>query len=755
VIRREIRVLGIVQGVGFRPFVYGLADRFGLTGWVLNDEAGVLLEVEGPVSQVDGFTAELEDRPPALAVVTALSVRNLEPVGHTEFKIIASKTGAPTRTTVPADAATCADCRREVLDPADRRYGYPFTNCTNCGPRFTIVRDIPYDRPETTMSGFPMCPTCSREYHDPRDRRFHAQPNACPDCGPAVRILAADGREIAGPADWLETAAGLLAGGQILAVKGLGGFHLACDAGNSEAVLGLRQRKHRPHRPFAVMARDMGVVRQFCQVSEAEERLLTSPAAPIVLLERRPANSVAEAVAPGLSSIGVMLPYTPLHLLLLSAGPPVLVMTSGNPRGLPLCTDEAEALQYLAHIADAFVIHNRPIHVPCDDSVVAVAGGEPFFLRRSRGHVPRPVAVTGGAGPAALGAGGEIKNAFCLLEGDRAVFSQHLGDMLTEESRANYLRALDHLRRLTGIAPSLVAYDLHPGYLSARLARELPLDGYVAVQHHHAHLAACMAENRLDGETIGLVLDGTGYGPDGAIWGFEVLVGGYQDYRRIAHLAYSPLPGGEAAIHRPLMAAAGLVSAHLGEDGLRRLAALCPEHGREIETARALMRAGLNCPPAGTAGRLFDGVSAMAGICRLQSYEGQAAIELGAGAVPGAAYPFELRPDGVLSPAPLLDALLADAARGMPARQIAGRFLRTVAAMAVAGAEAARAASGLNDVCLSGGTFQSAWLVEEVSIRLREKGFRVFRHRAVPPGDGGIGLGQAMIARRRWQAGCV
>ncbi|MGE5674022.1 MAG: Sua5/YciO/YrdC/YwlC family protein, partial [Mycobacterium leprae] len=544
-------------------------------------------------------------------------------------------------------------------------------------------------------------------------------------------------------------------------------FHLACDAGNESAVRLLRDRKRRPHRPFAVMARDLETVRRVCTVSAAEEQQLTSPAAPILLLPYS-GGGIAPSVAPGLNTLGVMLPYTPLHLLLLQAGPPVLVMTSGNPSGLPLCIDEAEAYAYLGHIADAFLIHNRPIHVPCDDSVLQVSGGEPFFLRRSRGYVPRPIVVSGGEGPAWLGVGGEIKNTFCLLSGERAVFSQHLGDQVSEEARANFLRALASMERLTGIEPEGVAYDMHPGYRSTALARELPLGRKVAVQHHHAHLAACMADNRLDDEVIGLVLDGTGYGTDGAIWGFEVLAGGFTDFRRIAHLAYSPLPGSEAAIHQPLMAAAGLVAAHLGEAGLDRLTALvegatfCGSgspagaggSAREVAVARAMIRSGLNCPPAGTAGRLFDGVSALLGICRRQTYEGQAAIELGAVADSGPAYPVGLK-DDLIDPGLLLDGLLTDLGRGMPREYLAGRFLSTVAAMAVTGAEAARTATGLNRVCLSGGTFQSAWLLAAVSDGLTAKGFDVYRHRAVPPGDGGIALGQAMIARRRWQLGCV
>ena len=750
-VRRAIHVDGIVQGVGFRPHVFGLANLHGLAGWVLNSEQGVFMEVEGLASCVEAFVAELRSSPPPLAVIASMAVAAAEPLGEEGFLIAASRGGSERSTTVPADAATCQDCRRELLDPADRRHGYPFINCTNCGPRFTIVRDLPYDRPMTTMAPFSMCPTCAVEYHDPADRRFHAQPNACPDCGPQARLLDGDGREMAGPAEWAGVAAELLRQGKTLAVKGLGGFHLACDAANPEAVALLRSRKRRSHRPFALMARDLAAVRQICAVSEEEARLLTSPSAPIVLLERL-GGGVAPAVAPGVGTLGVMLAYTPLHLLLLAAGPPLLVMTSGNPSGLPLCIENEEALERLGGLADAFLLHDRSIHIACDDSVLEVVEGAPVFLRRSRGYVPRPVRVAESASgsPPVLGVGGDLKNAFCLLAGERAVFSQHLGDMAYEEGRQHFWRALDHIQRLTGIVPSVVAHDLHPGYHTGRLAAAIPARLHVPVQHHHAHLAACMAEHRLEGEAIGLILDGTGYGPDGAIWGFEVLTGGYSGFRRIAHLAYSPLPGGAASIRHPLMAAVGMVSAHLGAD----LAHLFPEEAGRIATAHSMLKAGVNCPPAGSAGRLFDAVAALIGICRQQTYEGQAAIELGAAATPGKPYPFQIQGD-LLLPGSLLEALLADLAAGQSPGIMAGRFLATVLEMLVSGARLAREQTGLNAICLGGGTFQSAWLHRSAAARLTAEGFRLYRPGTVPPGDGGLALGQAMIARRRWQERCV
>ena len=758
--RRELVVEGIVQGVGFRPFVYRLARDHRLAGWVCNDERGVVIAVEGAPEAVAAFERDLQAQPPALAVVTRVSGRDVPPTGEAEFRIVASQRGEERVATVPADAATCAECRADILDPSNRRYHYPFTNCTHCGPRFTIIKDIPYDRPMTTMASFTMCPECEREYHDPADRRFHAQPNACPACGPSVRLVDAAGRDLCRPDAWLEEAAARLRAGQIVAVKGIGAFHLACDATDEEAVARLRRVKHRRHRPFALMARDLETARRVAEVSADEARALTSPAAPIVLLRRRPDPElpVAPSVAPGVDTLGIMLPYTPLHILLLQQAPPLLVMTSGNPSGLPVQYREEEALRDLAVLADAFLIHSRPIHVPCEDSVVQVVDGAVRFLRRSRGYVPREVPVPAPPSPeipAILGAGGDLKNTFCLLQGRRAVLSQHLGDLETAEGQANYRRALDHLQRLTGIRPAVVACDLHPGYHSAALARSLGLDAVLPVQHHHAHLAACMAENGWEGEAIGLVLDGTGYGTDGAIWGFEVLAGGYAAFQRIAHLAYSPLPGSEAAVRHPLRAAAGMLWAHLGEEALERLAALHPGRTQEIANVRRLLTAGLNSPPAGTAGRLFDGVSAILGICLEATYEGQAAIELGAVAdqEPDGVYPFR-REGGEILPGPLLEAVLADAERGVPAPRIAGRFLATVVAMLVDAACYAREQTGLTAVCLSGGTFNSPWMLHHAARALEREGFRVLAHRHVPTGDGGLCLGQAVIAQRRWRE-CV
>jgi hydrogenase maturation protein HypF len=553
-----------------------------------------------------------------------------------------------------------------------------------------------------------------------------------------ARIVDRKGRELAGPYGWPEVAATLLRSGQILAVKGAGGFHLVCDAAAGSAVALLRERKGSPCRPFALMARDLQTVRRFCAVGAEEEQLLTSPAAPIVLLKRLPDGPApGQRVAPGLGTLGVMLPDTQLHRLLMAAGPAVLAITSGNPTGLPPCSDEEDARQRLGHIADAFLTHSEPIETACDDSVVQVAGGAPTFLRRSRGYVPRPVPVAGGPGgsaPAALGAGGDRSNTFCLLDGARAVFSQHLGDMEGEVAQANWRRALEHLRKLSGIRPTVVGLDMHPRSHSAAVARTLGLPT-VPVQHHHAHLAACMAENGLEGGAIGLVLDGAGYGPDGAIWGFEVLAGDYAGFRRIGHLAYSPLPGGEAATRRPLMAAAGMLCTHLG---------VILGDAPEVQLAVGLMRGGVNCPQVGSAGGLFDTAAAMLGICRLQTYEGQAAAELEAAARPSvSAYPFAWIGDA-LSPAGILEGVLGDLHRPALA---AGRFLATVAEMARAGARRARLETGLTAVCLSGATWNSAWLLERVTALLESDGFDVYRHRQVPAGDGGLALGQAMVAR--------
>lgn len=769
-IRYRILVEGTVQGVGFRPFVYRVARELGLRGSVRNTSAGVVIEAEGPRPALDGLLRALREEAPPLARVQRIATEELPPAGLGAFEILGSRGGETARVLVPPDVAICPDCRREMLDPADRRYRYPFTNCTNCGPRFTIVLDLPYDRPRTTMARFPMCEDCAREYHDPADRRFHAQPVACPRCGPRAWFQDGTGsrRE-----DWDRAFREAVRAGQIVAVKGLGGFHLACDARDAAAVARLRERKHRPHRPFAVMARDLETVRRYCRVSEAEAALLQSPAAPIVLLERRPDAGLPEGLAPGLRTLGVMLAYTPLHHLLFEAEegepdpPDLLVMTSGNRSSLPIVKDNEAAQAQLGDIADAFVLHDREIENRADDSVVRILGGDLHFLRRSRGYVPAPFPVPVPAGdpghPVALGAGGEMKNACCLIKGGQAFMGPHGGEMETLEGLAFFHHNLEAMARLLDTRAEVIGYDPHPGYRVSREVQRLPGARY-AVQHHHAHLAAVLAEHGLAGPALGIILDGTGYGTDGHLWGGEILLGGLDRFRRLAHLRYVPLPGGERAIRHPWLTALACLWLETGTEAAAALAReLWPGREREVTVALRMLEARLNTPLSSGAGRLFDAVSAVAGVCVESTYEGQAAIELGElladpwtrpvppGPGPGpdgTAYPYRLGGEEI----DLLPAVVAaarDRLAGVPAAVISARWHRTVAEAVVEAAAAAARSTGVRRVGLSGGVFHNPYLVETVPRLLRERGLEPLLHRQVPPGDGGLALGQAVVAL--WQ----
>lgn len=772
--RARVVVRGVVQGVGFRPFVYRLATEQGLTGWVLNSTEGVVIEVEG--RELERFVARLGEECPPLARIDRIEVTPLPLVGYTSFAIEASVEREGSVALVSPDVSICPDCLREIRDPANRRYRYPFTNCTNCGPRFTIVRDIPYDRPKTTMADFRMCPRCEAEYHDPTDRRFHAQPNACPDCGPRLTLLC-QGGEWHGDAALAE-ARRLLLGGQIVAVKGLGGFHLACDGTAEGVVAELRRRKRRVEKPFAIMVADAAAAEAICEVSVEERRLLESPQRPIVLLKRKANVPLAPSLAPRNPNLGVMLPYTPLHYLLFEGGMPPLVMTSGNLSEEPIAIGNDEARERLGGLADAFLVHNREIHTRCDDSVTRVFAGKETLVRRSRGYAPFPVRLAA-AGRHVLGCGAELKNTFCLARDDYAFLSHHIGDLENEETLRSYEEGIAHFERLFRVTPEAIACDLHPDYLSTRYAlaraeREgLAPARLIAVQHHHAHVASCLADNGFSGQVIGVAFDGTGYGTDGAIWGGEFLVAGEASYRRHGYLAYVPLPGGDAAIHRPYRTALSHAYAAFGKlepalSLLRTHSERDSSNGRgerrlgdtELAVLARQVQKGMNSPPTSSIGRLFDAVSALAGVRLEVNYEGQAAIELEMAADPDerGAYPLPLVGDAfsfVLDPAPLVRAVVADVRAAEPVGAISARFHNALA-QAVAGAcRIIAEAGGPNRVALSGGVFQNRLLLARATEALEAAGMEVLIHHQVPCNDGGIALGQVVVANARLREQCT
>lgn len=790
--RRRVTVRGVVQGVGFRPFLYTLATALDLTGHVTNTGEGVVAEVEGTPLAVARFCARIAEEAPPLAQVESVHDQEVPAIGGSGFSIVSSRADGPVRTLVSPDTATCAACLAELADPSDRRHRHPFITCTHCGPRFTIVTGLPYDRDHTTMADFPMCPECAREYTDPGDRRFHAQPVACPSCGPRLRLVVApeapglrprvvfaadpNDRSLSGPLaeDPVAEARELLSSGAILAVKGLGGYHLACDATNTATVELLRRRKARGDKPFALMARQIEDVEHLVHVGTEERDLLSGSIRPIVLLRRRAvpsarpgAPSPSHAVAPGSPDLGVMLPYTPLHHLLLGlpgdegTSPRLLVMTSGNFAGEPIVTDDDEALDKLAHLADAWLTHDRPIHVPCDDSVVRICDGEHLTLRRSRGHAPLPVTLPVPVRPA-LAVGGDLKNAFCLGQGHKAWMSAHIGDMDDLATQHAFACAEEQLETITGVRPGLLAADRHPGYHSGQWAgRHASGRPLVRVQHHHAHVAAAMAEHGLDGSrpVIGVAFDGTGYGDDGAVWGGEVLLADYDGFTRHAHLAYVPLPGGDAAVRRPYrMALSHLHAAGVAWAGDLPCVLACPPD--ELRVLETQLAQGLNCVPTSSMGRLFDAVSSLAGICHRAGYEAQAAIELEAAAVAAldagaGGYSFTLSAPGpdaagplTADPAPVIAAVVDDVRAGTAATLVAARFHSAVARLVHSVCTTARERHGLETVALTGGVFANTLLSSACTQALREDGFTVLRHHRIPPNDGGLALGQLVVAAR-------
>jgi hydrogenase maturation protein HypF len=767
-VRRRFEVSGVVQGVGFRPFVYVTASELALSGFVGNNSSGVLIEVEGTPDAVDGFGRRLLSDAPPLAVIESIHHSEVPARGGTGFTIHESTRGhAESRTLASPDVATCDDCLAEMRDPGNRRHRHPFVTCTNCGPRFTIILDLPYDRAATTMAAFDMCPACRREYEDPADRRFHAQPIACPDCGPALELVnRTTGLTARGEAAVMGARAAL-ASGMILAVKGLGGYHLACDARNPEAVAELRRRKHRGDKPFAVMAAGIDVARGLGTVSQREEELLSGVRRPIVLLAHRDndmARKVATSVAPGNPSLGVMLPYTPVHTLLFGLegdppGPDLLVMTSGNASGEPIVTDDGEALERLSPFVDAWLRHDRRIHVPCDDSVTRIAAGAELPVRRSRGYAPHPIALPFDVGPT-LAVGADLKNTCALANGRYAWLSQHIGDM-DDVSTLDALTTTErHLELLTGIVPEQLVADQHPGYRSSGWARKAANGRAIrTVQHHHAHIASVMGEHGvgIDEKVIGFAFDGTGYGTDGAIWGGEVLVATYKSFRRAGHLGYVPLAGGDASVLRPYrMAMAHLRSAGLAwDDDLPPLAA-CPVVERDLLAHQ--LTTGFGCVPTSSMGRLFDAVASLAGVRHRVDYEAEAAVELEAlaGSPPAAgtrqvtAYRFGIRERTadqpiVADPGPVIRGIASDVMAGVPAAQIARAFHDAVTALIVDLAEACREQTGVTLVALGGGVFQNALLVEATQKALSHKDFTVLLPRALPANDGGLALGQILV----------
>ena len=769
----SISVRGIVQGVGFRPFVYGLAVKHNLKGWVYNTSEDVKIEVEGEAEAVEQFERELGAKAPPLAHIESITIEHHPPLGYKKFEIQHSQAQEGKYQLISPDVATCQACLGELLNPEDRRYRYPFTNCTNCGPRFTIIEDMPYDRPKTTMRSFQMCPQCQAEYDNPLDRRFHAQPNACPKCGPQVELVDNQGNPVT-ESNPIAAASQLLKEGKIVAIKGLGGFLLACDATNDTAVKTLRQRKKRSSKPFAIMVATVAEAKRHCYVSPEEENLLTSPQSPIVLMRWNEDSSVSREVAPNLWFLGVMLPYTPLHHILLRDTGLPLVMTSGNLSEEPIARDNDEALRRLSGIADYFLVHNRDIYSCYDDSVAIVEKGTSQLIRRARSYAPYPIRLPFET-KQVFGCGAEEKNTFCLTKDNYAFLSQHIGDMENMETLEHFDSTISLYKRLFHIEPEIVAHDLHPDYLATKYARELGKSGIklIPVQHHHAHIASCLADNGLETPVIGVAFDGTGMGVDGNIWGGEFLVADYRNFSRAGHLEYLPLPGGAAAIKRPYRTAIGYILTLLGENDLNAVIASEAKQSQpasieqvtevEVEVIKRQIERRINSPLTSSMGRLFDAISALLGIKGEIDYEGQAAVELEmaahssviAGELGEAIshaqeiYPYRIVEDEglrIVRLGDLLSAVIEDMHQGVSKGRISVRFHNTVARMTSEMCHLIADETGINNVALSGGVFQNRLLLRKTISLLESSGFHVFTHRQVPCNDGGISLGQAVIA---------
>lgn len=786
--RRVITVHGIVQGVGFRPHVYRLATTRGLCGSVSNEHEGVVIDIQGSSVVLDDFLSALSAEAPPLALISHVGFTLAETKASSGFMIAKSAPdlqdalgtvqGSSSLTLVPPDSATCDECLAELFDSGNRRYRYPFLNCTHCGPRLTIVRDLPYDRPRTTMAGFPMCAACRTEYLDPADRRFHAQPSACAECGPSARLEWPGNREMhddaidyTDPAYPIAGAAHALSSGLIVAIKGLGGYHIACDATNPAAVERLRRRKHRQDKPFAVMVPGTEAAASICELTTEERTLLESRARPIVLLAKRrdlgpSAQNPLDVVAPRNQSVGVMLPYTPLHHLLLAAVARPLVMTSGNLTDEPIAFEDDDAHERLSPLVDLFLTHDRPIATRCDDSVMRIVNHGPTFLRRSRGFSPRPINVAPPFAAHVLAVGGQLKNTFCLAREHSAFLSHHIGDLQNAAAYRALEDGISHYSALVGVQPQIIVHDLHPGYMSTQIAQRMAdragVTEHLGVQHHHAHIASCMAEHGLTDPVIGVAFDGTGLGDDGAIWGGEFLVVDAAGYRRVAHLGYVPLPGGDAAIRRPLRMALSHLWAAFGP-GMTSLPLALPQLQRagsqELDLLQQMLAKGVNSPPTSSVGRLFDAVASLIGLRDTATFEGQAAMELEAAADPavtrsyGFAYEFaftdEASPISVIDAAPVIHSIVDDMAAGRGVPEIAGAFHNSLVRMIVDVAQQTRTSTGINRVALSGGVFQNVLLATRAVDALEAAGFNVFTQRLVPCNDGGLSLGQAYTVALR------
>jgi len=804
--RWKIDVGGTVQGIGFRPFVYKEALRCSLTGYVWNHSNGVTIEAEGDITNLEQFAKTVEESPPPFAEIHTFSKSNIETQDDTEFKIIQSENLGKAGTLISADIATCADCLNDIQDPDNRRYGYPFTNCTNCGPRYTIIEGVPYDRPKTAMKGFEMCPECLKEYTDPLDRRYHAQPNCCPACGPKLSLITIDpsnshrhceseGRSnlqqelvdgglrrssLSRNDDRVSETIDLLSEEKIVAIKGLGGFHLACDALNEKAVCKLRERKMRDEKPFALMMPDVETVRHYCEMSDEEEAILSSPQRPIVILRKRDegrgtrneGRSIAESVAPNNCYLGVMLPYTPLHHLLFKTeelkhrGTEALVMTSANLTDEPICYENVDAQQRLKDVADAFLIHNRDIYIRTDDSITRVMNGRPMMLRRARGYTPQPILLEPrhrGTKAQILAVGPELKNTICLLKENKAFLSQHIGDLENTKSYDSFEKSITHIEELFDIKPTVIAHDLHPNYFSTEWAlncstEELKNCRTMAIQHHHAHIASCMAENRIDGPVIGIALDGTGYGTDGAIWGGEFLVANFDRFERVGQFEYRPLPGGDAAIKHPWQTALSYISVSVPQCSSASVVKdLIPAFRNmdddKIDLVLTMIDKKINSPLTSSCGRLFDAVAAIIGLKKDVSFEGQAAMELemlAARAKDSPVEPYSYSIDNndyiTISYKDTIKGILEDLKGGKEAPEIAWRFHQTLIQALTEATILIRQRTQIEKAALSGGCFQNILLTENLKKSLEAAGFTVYTHSLVPPNDGGLSLGQVVIA---------